>query len=152
MHLVTFPEERGEWINERLRGEWERLLEVRGEVSRALEAARQQGRIGKAVDAVVFLVSTPEEEWRPLLEAKGDGLLATLFNVSAVRFGAAPPAEGGTRYEGQDIPGFVLEVIPAAALGWKRCERCWTWSEGMGADPAHPALCGRCLPVVRARA
>ncbi len=152
VHLVTFPEERGEWINERLRGEWERLLEVRGEVSRALEAARQQGRIGKAVDAVVFLVSTPEEEWRPLLEAKGDGLLATLFNVSAVRFGAAPPAEGGTRYEGQDIPGFVLEVIPAAALGWKRCERCWTWSEAVGADPAHPALCGRCLPVVRARA
>jgi len=152
VHLVTFPEERGEWINERLRGEWERLLEVRGEVSRALEAARQQGRIGKAVDAVVFLVSAPEEEWRPLLEAKGDDLLATLFNVSAVRFGSAPPAEGGTRYEGQDIPGLVLEVIPAAALGWKRCERCWTWSEGVGADPAHPALCGRCLPVVRARA
>ncbi len=152
VHLVTFPEERGEWINERLRGEWERLLEVRGEVSRALEGARQQGRIGKAVDAVVFLVSAPEEEWRPLLEAKGDGLLATLFNVSAVRFGAAPPAEGGTRYEGQDIPGLVLEVVPAAALGWKRCERCWTWSEGVGADPAHPALCGRCLPVVRARA
>jgi isoleucyl-tRNA synthetase len=152
VHLVTFPEERGEWINERLRGEWERLLEVRGEVSRALEAARQQGRIGKAVDAVVFLVSAPEEEWRPLLEAKGDSLLATLFNVSAVRFGAAPPADGGTRYEGQDIPGLVLEIIPAAALGWKRCERCWTWSEDVGADPGHPALCGRCLPVVRARA
>ncbi len=149
VHLVTFPEERGEWINERLRGEWDRLLEIRAEVQRALEAARQQGRIGKAVDAVLFVVSVPEEEWRPLLEAKGEALLATLFNVSAVRLRAAPPAGAGIRYEGQDIPGLAIEVVPAAALGWKRCDRCWTWSEGVGADPA---LCERCLPVVRARA
>src|SRR5262249_8799667 len=34
VHLVLFPEERGEWVDERLAAEWERLLEVRGEVSR----------------------------------------------------------------------------------------------------------------------
>ena len=28
VHLVTFPEERGEWLNERLSADWERLLEV----------------------------------------------------------------------------------------------------------------------------
>src|SRR5262249_31529667 len=70
VHLVLFPEERGEWINERLAQDWERLLEVRGEVSRALEAARQRGRIGKSIDAIVYLASVPEEQWRPLLEAK----------------------------------------------------------------------------------
>jgi len=37
VHLMLFPEERGEWTNERLATDWERLLEVRGEVSRALE-------------------------------------------------------------------------------------------------------------------
>src|SRR5207249_8058111 len=57
VHLVTFPEERGEWIDDRLGVEWERLLEVRGEVSRALEAARKQGSIGKGVDAVVYVTS-----------------------------------------------------------------------------------------------
>src|SRR6266849_3608170 len=137
VHLVTFPEERGEWINERLGAEWERLLEVRGEVSRALEAARKQGAIGKGVDAVVFVTSAPEEEWRPLLAGKGESLLATLFNVSAVRLAERPPQGAGTTYDSQDIPGLGLVVVPAQALGWKKCERCWTWSANVGADPRH---------------
>ncbi len=151
VHLVLFPEERGEWTNERLAADWERLLEVRGEVSRALESARQLGKIGKGIDAVVFIVSAPEEQWRPLLEAKGEALLTTLFNVSGTRLGKPAPA-GGVRYESQDIPGLVLEVVPAQALGWKKCERCWTWSARVGEHPAHPTLCERCTPVVTALA
>jgi isoleucyl-tRNA synthetase len=150
VHLVTFPEERGEWINERLRAEWERLLEVRGEVSRALEAARQQGRIGKALDAVVYVTSAPAEQWTPLLTAKGEPLLTTLFNVSAVRLRERPPKTAGIAYESQEIPGLALEVAPAQALGWKKCERCWMWSPRVGEDRSHPALCERCAPVVRA--
>ena len=73
VHLVTFPEERGEWLDERLGAEWERLLEVRGEVSRALEAARKAGKIGKSVDAVVYVPSAPEEEWRPAARRQGRG-------------------------------------------------------------------------------
>ena len=151
VHLVLFPEERGEWTNERLAADWERLLEVRGEVSRALEAARQQGKIGKGIDAVVFIPSAPEEQWRPLLEAKGEALLTTLFNVSGTRLAKPAPA-GGVRYESQDIPGLVLEVVPAQALGWKKCERCWTWSARVGEHPSHPTLCERCTPVVTALA
>ena len=148
VHLVTLPEERGEWVNERMAADWERLLEVRGEVSRALESARKQGLIGKGVDAVVYVTSAPEEQWRPLLAGKGEGLLATLFNVSAVRLAGSPPADAGVLYESQDIPGLVLVVVPAQRLGWKKCERCWTWSPEVGADSRHPTLCERCLPVV----
>jgi isoleucyl-tRNA synthetase len=148
VHLVTLPEERGEWVNERMAADWERLLEVRGEVSRALEAARKQGLIGKGIDAVVYVTSAPEEQWRPLLAGKGEALLATLFNVSAVKLGATAPAEGSVLYESQDIPGLALAVVPAQRLGWKKCERCWTWSPEVGADPRHPTLCERCLPVV----
>ncbi|MDO8476551.1 MAG: isoleucine--tRNA ligase [Candidatus Rokubacteria bacterium] len=151
VHLVTFPEERGEWINERLGGEWERLLEVRGEVSRALETARKQGLIGKGIDAVVYVTSAPEEQWRPLLAGKGEELLATLFNVSAVRLASLAPHGAGIAYDSQDIPGLALAVVPGQALGWKKCDRCWTWSAGVGADARHPALCDRCMPVVLAR-
>jgi isoleucyl-tRNA synthetase len=150
VHLVTFPDERGEWINERLGAEWERLLEVRGEVSRALETARKQGLIGKGVDAVVYVTSAPEEQWRPLFAGKGEDLLATLFNVSGVRLAERPPHGAGVAYDGQDIPGLGLVVVPAQALGWKKCERCWTWSAGVGSDGRHPTLCDRCLPVVLA--
>ena len=150
VHLAVFPEERGEWIDERLGADWERLLEVRGEVSRALEAARQQGRIGKAVDALIYVASAPEEEWLPLLLAKGEGLLATLWNVSAVRLKQRAAAGTAIGYESQDIPGLTLEVAPAKALGWRKCERCWTWSPRVGDDAGHPTLCERCVPVVRA--
>ena len=150
VHLVLFPEERGEWLDERLAADWERLLEVRGEVSRALEVARQQGRIGKGLDAVVYVPSVPEEEWRPLLEAKGEALLTTLFNVSGVRLRQRAPEGAAIGYESQDIPGLTLEVTPARALGWRKCERCWTWSARVGEDAAHPTLCERCVPVVRA--
>ncbi|HET8530443.1 MAG TPA: isoleucine--tRNA ligase, partial [Methylomirabilota bacterium] len=149
VHLVLFPEERGEWTNERLAADWERLLEVRGEVSRALESARQQGKIGKGIDAVLFVPSAPVEQWGPLLEAKGEALLTTLFNVSGTRLGKAALA-GAVRYESQDIPGLVLEIVPAQALDWKKCERCWTWSARVGEHPAHPTLCERCAPVVTA--
>jgi isoleucyl-tRNA synthetase len=150
VHVVLFPEERGEWVDERLAQDWERLLEVRGEVSRALEAARQQGRIGKGVDAVVYFPSVPEEQWGPLLEAKGPALLATLFNVSGVRLQERAPRGAAISYESQDIPGLTVEVVPAQDLGWRKCERCWTWSARVGEDEAHPALCERCTPIVRA--
>ena len=122
VHLVLFPEERGEWTNERLAADWERLLEVRGEVSRALEVARQQGKIGKGVDAVVFVRSAPEEQWRPLLEAKGEALLTTLFNVSGTRLrergarGRGPLREPGHPRSGagdRPGPGARLEEVRA---------------------------------------
>ena len=61
----------------------------------------------------------------------------------------AAVAAAGVAYESADIPGLGLIVAPASALGWKRCERCWTWSARVGEDTAHPALCERCAPVVR---
>jgi isoleucyl-tRNA synthetase len=150
VHVVLFPEERGEWDDEGLAADWDRLLEVRGEVSRALELARQRGLIGKGLEAVVAVVNAPEEEWAPLLRAKGDTLLASLFNVSAVRRGAPPSSGEPVGYESQDIPGLVVAVVPARSLRWKKCERCWMWSPRVGEDPTHPALCERCAPIVRA--
>ncbi|MCI0545983.1 MAG: isoleucine--tRNA ligase [Candidatus Rokubacteria bacterium] len=149
VHLTSFPEERPEWLDDRLAAEWDRLLEVRGEVSRALEAARRGGRIGKALDALVHIANAPDEQWLPLLRDKGEALLASVFNVSAVRIRSEVPAGAATVYESQDIPGLVIEVVPAQALGWHRCERCWMWTPEVGTEPDHPTLCARCAEVVR---
>ena len=102
------------------------------------------------VDAVLYVVSAPEEEWLPLLVAKGAPLLTTVFNVSGVRLRDSPSAGDAITYESADIPGLVLAVVPAQALGWKKCERCWLWSPRVGEDREHPTLCERCAPVVRA--
>ena len=41
-------------------------------------------------------------------------------------------------------PGGVLAIAvnPVAEL---KCERCWHWRADVGADQAHPTLCGRCV-------
>jgi len=150
VHLMTFPEDRGEWLDEGLEEEWERLLEVRHEVARALELARQRRIIGSSLEARVFIVQAPEEQWMPLLRGKGTALLKTLFIVSDVRLEEVPASGVRVRYESQDIPELVVEVLKAdPADGWRKCERCWVWSESVGQDSDQPALCERCGAIVR---
>ena len=51
---------------------------------------------------------------------------------------------------------YVLEVqcaglaVDVRRATGKKCGRCWTWSPAVGTDAEHPALCERCLPVIRA--
>ena len=42
-----------------------------------------------------------------------------------------------------------VTVRIARAPGHK-CERCWHYSEDIGAHPSHPTLCGRCVTVLEA--
>ena len=37
------------------------------------------------------------------------------------------------------------DKIECAPLAHAKCERCWHVREDVGADPAHPELCGRCV-------
>jgi isoleucyl-tRNA synthetase len=36
----------------------------------------------------------------------------------------------------------AVKVMPSQAV---KCERCWHWRDDVGADPAHPTICGRCI-------
>jgi isoleucyl-tRNA synthetase len=144
VHLEVFPGLDPRWLNERLEGEWDRLLEVRREVAKALESARQAGRIGANLEARVAFLHAPED--LPTLLRDKQDLLATLFIVSQVAFeadGSAPLVQ----YESQEIPGLVIGIERARGA---KCERCWVWSEAVGSDPQHPTLCERCVPVVSA--
>ena len=87
------------------------------------------------------------EDLPALLRAKR-ALLPTLFIVSQVEQEAAQ-AKPAIRYESQEIPGLVVGVDKARG---RKCQRCWTWSEQVGASRDHPELCERCLPVVTGRA
>jgi len=146
VHLERFPEVPLEWVDDTLKRDWDRLLEVRREVAKALETARAQKLIGSGLEARVRVQSAPED-LPGLLGAKRE-LLPTLFIVSQVTL-EPDPQPARVSYESQDIPGLVIGVDRAPG---EKCERCWTRSEEVGRDPAHPTLCGRCVRVVtRAR-
>jgi len=145
VHLEPFPEAAREWLDETLKRDWDRLLEVRREVAKALEMARNAKLIGSGLEAAVRITHAPED-LPELLRAKRE-LLPTLFIVSRVDLDRASPVASVT-YEGQDIPGLVIGVDRARG---EKCERCWMRSEHVGANAVHPTLCERCVPVVVGR-
>jgi isoleucyl-tRNA synthetase len=142
VHLERFPDAPRDWQDDVLEREWNRLLEVRREIAKALEIARGQGLIGSGLEAAVSIVSAPED--LPDLLARKRDLLPTVLIVSQVSLGRSGPA--AVVHESQEIPGLVIGVQRARGL---KCARCWVWSERVGESPEHAGLCERCVPIVQ---
>ncbi|MGI5862503.1 MAG: isoleucine--tRNA ligase [Myxococcales bacterium] len=117
--------------------EFGQLFDVRGEVQRALEAARREKLIGSALEAQVTLYA--EGEVGELLKRRAAELPA-LFIVSKVNLATQPP-EGAV--EAAALP---LHVKVERAPGQK-CPRCWTYSEAI--DEQHP-VCPKCAEALAA--
>ncbi|MFP6627078.1 MAG: isoleucine--tRNA ligase [Deltaproteobacteria bacterium] len=128
-----FPEVVEAWQNPELERRWQRLLEIRAEVTRALETERQAGSIGHSLDARVRLCATAGD--MEVLGTLGPEALAAIYIVSQVEL------------EAGDSPTPTVEVL--AALGAK-CGRCWNYSESVGSHSDHPEVCDRCHAVVAA--
>jgi isoleucyl-tRNA synthetase len=154
VHLVDFPDVDRVWLEEGLERTWELLLRVRGETAKALEQARAAKLIGAGLDARVTLYVADPALQRELGQA-GDALLRDLLIVSQVgQVPGIPPAglvTGPDRIVLREmaLSGLAVEVRHADG---RKCARCWTWSPAVGQDAEHPALCERCLPIIRAGA
>ena len=108
---------------------WEELVKVRDAVNGALEAARNEKKIGKSLEARVKLTVPQELANQKFMDADE---LADLLIVSQVRVST------GTEIK--------VDVEPAQGA---KCERCWKILPSVGKDGEHPALCARCAGVVR---
>jgi isoleucyl-tRNA synthetase len=152
VHLTDFPAADPAWLDESVERGWETLLRVRGEAARALEQARAAKLIGAALDAHVTLYAS-EPQLRLRVEEAGRHLLRELFIVSSLDIVPdAPPAGLVTARDRvvlreTALSGLAIEVRHAEG---RKCGRCWTWSSAVGRDTDHPALCERCLPIIRA--
>ncbi len=124
--------------------EWERLWEIRSEITKALELARKEKLIGLALDALVVLI--PPAELKNFASAHEE-TFRTISIVSQFRVADQPlDAERQFLWKSDEIEGLAVQVLPA--LGAK-CSRCWTWSEDVGHDSDFPDVCGRCAGVLR---
>ncbi|MCU6702345.1 isoleucine--tRNA ligase [Muriventricola aceti] len=108
--------------------QWDKIIAVRDAVNVALEAARNEKKIGKSLEADVALTVPSEDAF---LAEMDSALLADLFIVSQVEI----------------TVGGELAVSVSEAAGQK-CERCWKHHPLVGADMAHPTLCPRCAGVI----
>jgi isoleucyl-tRNA synthetase len=116
---------------------WDKLLAVRTEVAREIEKARVAGAIGAGLEAEVDLYV--DREWHKVLAAPGDELRFVLITSAARLHDLANDPAAGIATA---IPGVRVQVNPSAHA---KCSRCWHRRPEVGADPAHPQLCGRCI-------
>jgi isoleucyl-tRNA synthetase len=103
---------------------WARIRAVRDAVNKEIEALRSTGGLGSSLQAEVRVTAAPEDF--AALASLGDDL-KFVFITSAAALTA----------------GDALQVQVAASPSSK-CERCWHWRADVGANTAHPLLCGRC--------
>jgi isoleucyl-tRNA synthetase len=136
--LAGFPEAKR--LDSPLAEKWDRLLAVRSAVTKSLEEARKEGRIGHSLDALVRLDAA--DGLRALLAGQAADLPA-LFIVSQVEL--CGDLDDSARSAVLD--GLKVAVQPARGA---KCDRCWNFSEAVGRDDDHPGLCERCVPVVSA--
>jgi isoleucyl-tRNA synthetase len=127
--------------DEELDVRWDRLLALRSEITKVLEAARREKSIGLSLDAEVLLQA--DADTTSFLN-DNQAQLQELCIVSSLR--VVTEAGDAKFVTSEEMEGLQVAVQPAPGM---KCERCWTISPTVGEDSKHPALCSRCLAVVQ---
>lgn len=141
--LSDWPEVNEAYIDEGLEKRWEALLEVRSEVLRALEEAREAKLIGSSLDALVR-IKCRDDGVEELLKRYSEDL-PTIFIVSQVDLVERDRGFGHEGTEREGTNSVVVEVLPARG---KKCARCWRYDEAVGLRPDRADVCKRCADTL----
>ena len=133
--LAGLPDLPQTWVDAALAQCFDRLLEVRAAVSKAVEEARNAGVVKQSSEA------------RVTLEAHDD--LATLLRARAAELptfllAGEVDLDGGNAPASPLLPGLGVRVEKARGA---KCERCWT-VRPLGTDARYPTICERCAAVI----
>ncbi|PRR70174.1 isoleucine--tRNA ligase [Neomoorella humiferrea] len=142
VQLAEWPRVQEEYLDDDLKERWDKILEVRDVVTRALERARQEQDLGNSLNAAVHLF--PDTALYSFLQSMEEDL-ATIFIVSQAVLHAPAEEAPAAAFVAEEMPG--LKVVVEKAPGDK-CERCWMVSPTVGRDEDHPTLCARCAAVL----
>ncbi|GHG02510.1 isoleucine--tRNA ligase [Thalassotalea marina] len=119
---------------------WNAILQVRGEVNRALEIARKEKVVGKGLEAEVTLYATSELA-KQLLQLENELRFVLITSgANVVEVTQAPTDAVAT-----DVEGLWLQVTASSGT---KCERCWHLTDDVGQHEEHKDICGRCVTNV----
>ena len=127
------------------RGAWEMVMDIRAGVTRAIEPLRKEGVIGHALDTHVTLYV--DDKLRAAIADSGADMrsVCIVSQLDLVPFKDAP-VDALANAQLDECPGLAVRVKKADG---EKCERCWMYSDKIGADPEHPTLCPRCAAVMK---
>lgn len=134
--LSLWPEIDRELEDPSLEERWQRILTVRGAVSKALEEARSKGLIGQSLEASVSVERTEKFEDMASL----DGALWEMVCIVSC-FEWVEGAAAGDVISRDEDTGLVIGVSRAPG---DKCPRCWKYSTRLSPE----GLCPRCEAVL----
>lgn len=143
VQLTEWPKGSNTYLDNQLEEKWNKLLSIRSEITKGLELARRSKVIGHSLDAHVTIYA--EGEVYHQLLALGDDEVATLLIVSKATVIEGLNQESVEAFRATDLP-LAVTVTPAAGV---KCERCWIYSNSVGNDNEHNALCHRCATALQ---
>lgn len=140
--LLNFPQPNLSLLDDNeLYARWERVLAIRSEVLKALEAARNQKLIGHPLDARVVIAADAEayqflaqyqDEWEQIF---------IVSQVELLQNEATQNKEGASSLQSQS---YQIEIQKAKGA---KCDRCWNYKEELNQESQN-LICGRCRQAV----
>jgi isoleucyl-tRNA synthetase len=122
--LQDMPKADAKYLDAKLEERWEKILALKLEVYKELEAVRGRKEITSSTEALVE-IGKKGREWA----SEVADILPLALIVAQVKL----------------TDGAAIAVKHAPG---QKCERCWIVKEDVGRDSAHPTLCERCAKLV----
>jgi isoleucyl-tRNA synthetase len=107
---------------------WQAIVSVRSNAAKEIEVLRAEGKVGSSLQAELEF-HDPNVTF-DALASLDDDLRFVMITSSARVVKVATDAE--------------QKIIVKSSTN-KKCDRCWHYRSDVGADPAHPQICGRCV-------
>jgi len=140
INLALLPKIEEAYQDSDLAACWNRILEVRGEVTKALEAARAQKLIGHSLDASVA-ISVGGALYDQLYPYREE--LRSILIVSSVSLQKEKKLDDA--FESGTIQDLTIRIEKAEG---DKCDRCWVHDVSVGTDAEHSTICNRCLTAL----
>ena len=138
VHLRSYDPVPADWHNDAIAAKWAQIRKARQVVMSALEAARNDGKIGASLQATPMVYISAD------MQAAFAGQdAASLFITSSATLSSDSAPDDAFRLNAIDD----VAVVVAVADG-EKCARCWKVTPEITADVD---ICGRCQDVVSAQ-
>ncbi|MCL2096588.1 MAG: isoleucine--tRNA ligase [Oscillospiraceae bacterium] len=127
--------------NKEISEKWDRLFDIRDDITKALEVARESKTIGKSLDAKVIICGGGEDfEFLKSMQKE----LNAVFMVSQTELWFAGELLEGAKATAGEKTGLLISVTHADG---EKCERCWIYSQDCESIDGA-AICPRCAGVL----
>ena len=132
--FASIPEVDAKFDNKELEDKWNKIIDIRADVNKALELARNDKTIGKSLDAEIVVFAKGDN--LELLKAM-DTELAEIFITSKVTLDSLENA--GDAVAGEEV------AVKVEASKHEKCGRCWVHSETVGTIEGFDGICADCV-------